>query len=590
MSLGRRATRRPTLSGWWRSGVASVMLATLCAVGCAGGTIDDGEGTNDGQGTTNQQPTNQQPTNQQPDNQQPDNQGGQDVGNGDDTGPSDNQGPSDNCQGVSCDIGEVCNPADGSCVGCLSNDNCSSGRQCDTERQICGDCLESEHCSDGLFCEPSAMECVGCRDNGDCIDGQFCELSTRTCDLIGECAVDEDCGETAGVCDPDEWSCVECVVEGDCADDLICDEQGQTCLECLTDQECDGGAGECLQEYAVCAAPCCDFETSVSTTISGFQHRGFDITVDGQGRAVVGFADRSEDLIGVAIYDGGTWNQEIVEASTSVVSSVSLDVAVDSHNQPHLVVGNGTNLFYFWRDQDGWNSEVLKALDAGNIYDVALDIDADDRAHMIVMDIPSINDISYFWRDPDGTSGDELVDLDHGNTTFWVDLAVGANQQPVVVLQFTSNQEDFWVLERDVSGGWSTSALGESSRGQIRMASDDQGRVWMVSSREEGPVLWSAQGAGWSDELIVADDSTTSRVGVGVDGFGRVHLIYEAPDDEEVNQLYYVRGEGEDWVSYEAGEMTGVIYPKLAVGANGHPHVVGYHSTSGEVRHFSTVP
>jgi len=140
---------------------------------------------------------------------------------------------------VSCSGGDVCDPADGSCVACVDDADCDDGLfcngaetcdtsgaavacvsagdpcaaspnapQCDETADGCVECLTDAHCPAPETCQAGACAAppVACTGDADCPDdGLFCN-GDEICDDSGPAAV---CSHTGSPCTDDTPTCVE---------------------------------------------------------------------------------------------------------------------------------------------------------------------------------------------------------------------------------------------------------------------------------------------------------------------------------------------------------------------------------------------
>lgn len=186
-----------------------------------------------------------------------------------------------------CGVAEPACDSRGECRECVSDSHCFGDRPvCDSAEGECvAACTADADCADRdggfRFCEASSGHCLQCRDAADCTDGDrplcaadgrcvecednsacggdspFCDASRGRCRecLVdadcgsgacvdfecAECATDEDCPVAAPICDLQERNCVICVGNADCpAETPLCDD-GDACVQCLEDEDCDAG-------------------------------------------------------------------------------------------------------------------------------------------------------------------------------------------------------------------------------------------------------------------------------------------------------------------------------------------------------------
>lgn len=99
---------------------------------------------------------------------------------------------SDTCAGGACtgspvDCGaQICNPADGACVECLSAADCDNGDVCDGAESCVGNTCQAGtplDCDDGVACTDDSCDSVdGCMNVDNCTAGQFCNVNTGFCE------------------------------------------------------------------------------------------------------------------------------------------------------------------------------------------------------------------------------------------------------------------------------------------------------------------------------------------------------------------------------------------------------------------------
>ena len=83
------------------------------------------------------------------------------------------------------------------------------------------------------FLNPDACRNNPCNDNDPCTDNVCTDVEDEAvCDYPAK-----DCGD--GVCDPANGNCEVCVTDADC--DGVCNQAADpnTCVDCLTDENCD---------------------------------------------------------------------------------------------------------------------------------------------------------------------------------------------------------------------------------------------------------------------------------------------------------------------------------------------------------------
>lgn len=184
------------------------------------------------------------------------------------------------CDGDPCDDGVFCNGEEVCTqVDTTVNSNgyvCSNGVDpcadsngaplCNEANDECVECLTAADCDDDLFCNGTETCTAGVCGDGTspCTAGQECDEDANAC--VTPCATDADCTDDGNFCNGDEICNTVtgvCESEGDpCEGNVatpVCNEAGNSCVECLTNADCDTAAGEtCVNNVCQGATPECN--------------------------------------------------------------------------------------------------------------------------------------------------------------------------------------------------------------------------------------------------------------------------------------------------------------------------------------------
>ena len=169
----------------------------------------------------------------------------------------------DLCADVVCDDNDLCTtdtcaPETGECV--YTPLDCDDGNLCTIDECNEGKCVHMG--PDCEVCDPATGECVECLTDADCDDGLFC-TGVETCDLgTNECVAGADPCEDGAACDEGANVCLEdclCAVDADCDDGMFCNGV-EMCFDCVCvagTNPCDQDE-DCSEDYQVCALmiPC----------------------------------------------------------------------------------------------------------------------------------------------------------------------------------------------------------------------------------------------------------------------------------------------------------------------------------------------
>lgn len=180
----------------------------------------------------------------------------------------------DHCAGTML---KHCDPTSHRCEDCVSDGDCPS-MACEEAQHICVECKLNEQCTDAMKnqCNLDSFKCVDCVDDVgcaaptpacdvamhscfECLDDKgvdyctdevinTCDPATRTC---VDCIDDSGCSKAGPdeTCDTDNKACVDCYHGEGCLDSAkpVCD--GETCVQCLDDRDCD--SGHCYDKHCV---------------------------------------------------------------------------------------------------------------------------------------------------------------------------------------------------------------------------------------------------------------------------------------------------------------------------------------------------
>lgn len=150
--------------------------------------------------------------------------------------------------GLFCNGIEGCNETDNACIH-YSNP-CVAGLSCDEKANQCIGCLEDKDCADDVYCngaetcvnsvcKPGAAPCP--KDGVYCNGIEVCNENNKTCESSGNpCMSPLICEETLD-------TCINCVSNGDCDDKVYCNGV-ETCVNSV----CKSGTAPCIDDNLFC--------------------------------------------------------------------------------------------------------------------------------------------------------------------------------------------------------------------------------------------------------------------------------------------------------------------------------------------------
>jgi outer membrane exchange protein TraA len=185
--------------------------------------------------------------------------------------------------------GMVCDLSRNECVQCNEDDDCPQGQHCATAIHECRECTEDTHCARGESCvdnecrpcstkescagtscnccpgnlqcaslsEGATPTCVECTRDADCAEGRRCDTANGRCvEKLSECNTSERCGPQCVRCPDDRPYCLDGEVCVQCRSDTEC-EDGKYCVSgqcspCTTDKRCGKRCEACADEAPFC--------------------------------------------------------------------------------------------------------------------------------------------------------------------------------------------------------------------------------------------------------------------------------------------------------------------------------------------------
>jgi len=311
------------------------------------------------------------------------------------------------------------------------------------------------------------------------------------------------------------------------------------------------------------------------------------LAIDGSGTPCISFRRQLWDfdgfdsnVLGFAQWNGESWDVERVDGDGS--NGVHSSIALDQSGHPHIAYqGNANesstfgfgNLQYAYWDGSEWLSEAVDhGIANGNCLSLALDVS--DRPHISYRDQGENPGLKYAYRDESGWNCEIVVSGDCSSISLAIDCLgfphvsyyfyeQGARNR---VLQYTRRDESGWHFETvDVAGSYGSpqTCLTLDTADNPHISYGDPYLLKYTSRDTEGWHIQTVDPEAWD-----GDEGSTS---LAMDAVGFPHISYISE-----NSIRHARWTGSDW-QIETIDSTGTYYfPSvgfLALDNYGFPHV-----------------
>jgi hypothetical protein len=238
---------------------------------------------------------------------------------------------------------------------------------------------------------------------------------------------------------------------------------------------------------------------------------------------------RSDDLsLWLASDDGIQWEHERLFELAGIPS-----LEIDAEDALHLTyrsnslygpVEERANLVYAYSDGTGWVREIVEA--DGNVGSWnELRLDQSGHPHVIYQ---SNGILSYAFRDSAGVWTIERLPTEAN--ALWSGLGIGPDGAAHVAYEMSWNSpwgRLMYALRDPTSGTWSIEEVDERGGPHVALAVDSQGRPH-VSYADEGEVLTHAMrdADGWHLTIVDRDAPTARDTSIAIDSQDRPHISY----------------------------------------------------------------
>lgn len=544
--------------------------------------------------------------------------------------------------GIACGSDELCEGGQ-----CVENTSCSvqgcpRGTWCDTADGQCKPgCTSDADCyGDDEVCDLQTHECVCAAGfhscGGSCVSDDSVQTCGSRCDPCPE-APNATAGCSAGACT------------------LTCESYarscGSSCAVCpkgpnVTAVGCDGEvcvATGCAAGYVACASGCCVDAANLPTSdhidavlgINGWSAPVFDtaghphavvqryrngqrltmyyVEWTGQGWAydelMIGrhpsLALDGQDTPHLVYYDEGTrkityaapsasgWATEVVDPASNYSEP---EVVLDSQGQPMVIYeaddGQGGNeVRLATRSGGAWTQQTIQG---GNIWNLALAVDSQDRPHVAFSDIDA--DVLYYGVRDSGTWTMEAAYSQQYLSARSVSLQV--DSQDRAHLAFVYNHDVYY--DGREATGWNMqkqTAIGSAISVSLGLFGADSPVMSIRTDEPNDPAnnnsdLGFAEwdGSTWQVDIIEDEYLSGGSNVLAVDAAGQPHILYSRSDGTSsvgvAGTMKYARRTTSGWqVEILEGSYDGGLESRLVLDANERPHVAHLDDNSNAIRY-----
>ena len=222
--------------------------------------------------------------------------------------------------------------------------------------------------------------------------------------------------------------------------------------------------------------------------------------------------------VGYQVQDGTEWNRESVY-SLGTIRGNSVYLALDSSDAPHIVFSVGNVIHYARQVLGAWETEETPytIYTSGGIdADSGIAVDSTGRVHLVC----SGSGVKYAYRDGTGWHDVSIPGTTTSNIRY-ISIVVDSNDYPHILNSVGGCLNHAY---QDASGWHAECAVPVLSR-DCFAAIDAADQIY-VSYLSDGLRLATWDGFAWSDELVVASETSDLQAFVALDASGSPYLTY----------------------------------------------------------------
>ena len=295
------------------------------------------------------------------------------------------------------------------------------------------------------------------------------------------------------------------------------------------------------------------------------------LVLDNQGNPHISYL--AEGDLKYADFDGNNWNTTTVSAGAWLGELNSM--ALDHTGIPHMIYKESPhNLTYAYFDGADWQHELVDRELDGFIYNVDIDIDANDRPHVAYFDYYYWDTrVKYAFRDATGWH----TTVASNNLGEEVGVALAINSQGYPHISYSIDDTGTVEYLFQDAGGWHEITL-DSGLGEwpyiytdIQIDSSDHPHVLFNDYFHHQLIYTYNDGNVWQTFDVSTPGDTPLYLSLALDDMGNPHVSYY---DEIDSDLMYATKDNNGW-QFMNVDLNGSVgaNPSIALDDQGFAHI-----------------
>jgi|WetSurMetagenome_2_1015567.scaffolds.fasta_scaffold56066_1 hypothetical protein len=275
------------------------------------------------------------------------------------------------------------------------------------------------------------------------------------------------------------------------------------------------------------------------------------------------------------------WSTKTVES----VRSKYVSIAVDSHNNPHLVyaaISPSSQLEYAKWTGSSWNTQTIDSTGDFSFASCSIALDSNDIPHVAYYDY-STRDLKYATLV--GSTWTIQVVESEGDVGSFCSIAVDKGGNVHISYHNSSSLSGSLKYARMSNSGWSTQTVDAETSGKnygqfSSIALDSSGNPCIAYFESISKDLRYAKlvGSNWATETVDSEGKVGYYCSVAVDDKGNPHISYQ---DGTNSYLKYATNTGSTWsIQTVDNSPDSGYYSSIAIDSKDKPHISSIdHST-----------